>query len=133
LSDTVTIPRRSFNKREHLAQYVAQNGKCNCGQCDGLMLRPGEIHEQHDPPYYMMKNTPGYDGKPKWLWTKECHENITREVDGPAIVKARHMGGGKGSQQARRKNKSYRPLKGGRGFDKRFKKKLDGTVEERME
>lgn len=58
-----------------------------------------------------MKNTPGYNGKPSYLWTDECHKAITKDVDGPVIKKARHMGGGKGSQVARRGNKSYRPLK----------------------
>lgn len=101
----VEAPRRSFTKKEHLAQYIAQDGKCNCGECNGLKLLPGEIHEQHDPPYNIMKNSPGYDGKPKWLWTKECHENYTRTVDLPTIVKTRHMGGGKGSQYHRRKKR----------------------------
>lgn len=108
----VTTPRRSFSKREHLAQFLAQDGRCNCGECDGLKLRPGEIHEQHDPPYEIMKDQPGYDGKPKWLWNRECHENYTREVDGPMIVKTRHMGGGKGSQLHRRKRRGGSSIKG---------------------
>lgn len=116
---SVTMPRRSFTKKEALAQFIAQDGKCNCGRCDGIKLQPGRIHEQHCPPYDIMKNTPGYDGKPSYLWTDECHKAITKHVDGPVIKKTRHMGGGKGSQVARRKNKSYRPLKSG-------KRKLQG-------
>ena len=108
----MTVPRRSLSKREHLAQFLAQDGRCNCGYCDGLKLRPGEIHEQHDPPYELMKDVEGYDGKPSFLFTKECHENITRTEDGPRIVKARHQAGGRGSQRHKRKSKSYRKIPG---------------------
>jgi hypothetical protein len=73
-------------------------------------LKPGEIHEQHEPPYELMKDVEGYDGKPSKLFTKECHENETREEDGPRIVKARHQAGGKGSQRHRRTLKSYKPI-----------------------
>jgi len=126
----MTVPRRSFSKPEHLAQYIEQDGKCNCGECGGLALIPGEIHEQHDPPYELMKDVEGYDGKPSFLFTKECHENITRTQDGPRIVKARHQAGGRGSQRHKRTLKSYKPIQS-RGFDKRFKKKMSGEVEER--
>lgn len=126
----MTAPRRTLSKREHLAMFLAQDGRCVCGKCDGLKLRPGEIHEQHDPPYELMKDTEGYDGKPNKLFTRECHENITRTEDGPRIVKARHQAGGKGSQIAKRKNKSYRSIQS-RGFDKSLTRGFDGKVRAR--
>lgn len=131
----VTIPRRSFTKREQLAQFIAQDGRCNCGRCDGLKLQPGRIHEQHSPPYDLRKHDPDYDGKPSYLWTADCHKAITKEKDGPVIKKARHQGGGRGSQIAKRKNKSYRPIPGEKlgvkyARQKAFKAKIEAERRE---
>lgn len=96
----MTATRKSFTKREAIEQCIKQKGRCGCG-C-GQKLIPGKIDEQHSPPFELMKDRPGYDGKPSSLWLRACHRKETKEVDGPRIVKARHQAGGKGSQIATR-------------------------------
>ena len=105
------VPRRRLSHNEYLAMYLRQRGVCGCSEECDLLLIPGEIHQQHDPPHELRKFDPDYNGKPDVLYTEQCHKRITAERDGPNIVKARHMGGGKGSQRAKRKNKSYRQIK----------------------
>lgn len=98
----MTAPRRRLTKLEFAIIWRDQCGLCACGCGQEI---DEKTDEQHSPPYELMKDVPGYDGKPTELLRRECHKRITKERDSPTIVKARHQAGGKGSQQARRKAK----------------------------
>lgn len=60
---------------------------------------------------------------------KPCHA-LKTSADAKRIAKTRRQAGLTG-QQARRKRKG--PTMKSRGFDKRYKKKMDGTVERRTD
>lgn len=116
------VNRKPLTKRELLEMFIAQKGRCAC-PCK-KKLQPGLIDEQHNPPHYLRKDDPDYDGKPNELWIRECHKRETKEVDGPRNVKARHQAGGKGSQRAKQQKRGgsllpSRKFGKQRGFERR--------------
>ena len=100
--------RASLTKRERAAMIQRQGGLCFTFGCDG---KP--TIAEHFTPVAL-----GNDQKPDCLLCDECADAKTKR-DIKAIAKVKRL--------RRGKKPTKRPIKS-RGFDTRFKKRMDGTV-----
>lgn len=117
--------RTSLTRKERTAMLLAQGGVC--AQCGGA----GPFDADHSDPVAL-----GNEAKPdRMICRRRCHLRKTA-IDRKAIAKMAHLHlkTGQQARRARRKENGRRPLlptkpfQAGRGFDKRLKKKMDGTV-----
>ena len=99
--ETHMTARLRLTKFEYAVIFLEQQGLCGCG-C-GEPLKEGFIDEEHTIPNEFKP------GKSDSLWLRECHKKKTAK-DKADIARAKRRSGGKGSQRAKRENKSYRPI-----------------------
>lgn len=120
-------PRKNLTRAEFAQLMLDQDGLCGCG-CGVKMdaMREGIVDEHMIP-----LAAGGTNALPnRRLLRKPCAQRKTDEDDKPRIKKARHQAGGAGSQTAKRAKRGKGSI-ASRGFDKRLRKKMDGTVERR--
>jgi len=117
--DVCSPSRRYLTKREVAALALSQGGLCACG-CGGK-LEPGNFICEHTIPLAIGENS-----KPDALWLIACARKKTKS-DVANIAKCRRLRGDSG----RRKPGARVAKIASRGFDRRFKKKMDGTTERR--
>jgi hypothetical protein len=118
--------RASLTAQEKHALVVDQGGRCAiCGAGlltaiwrDGNTIRTIVAEYDHWVPV-ALANT----GKPDTALCKYCHAIKTKR-DVKAIAKAKRLSGETGKNRRKAKIPS-------RGFDKRWRKRMDGTVERR--
>lgn len=112
-----TPKRQRLTPKERAALALKQNGLCGCG-C-GQKLMPGQIDEEHSQPL-----AAGGKSKPDSLWLRECHKGKTK-VDRKTIKKIKHIRGETGRHKPGAKRKKIESA----GFSKKWRKKIDGTIE----
>ena len=66
--------RQRLTPRERKAMYRAQDGKCACGECGGLSLDSGPVHEEHSWAICL-----GGPAKPDRLVLAICHKAKTAD------------------------------------------------------
>lgn len=118
--EPVVVEKRRYLTPKQKAQLcLDQSGKCAlCAD----KLREGTIEYDHRIPLALG----GSQEMDNWdALCTPCHKDKTK-LDRWDIAKAERMGGGRGSQTARRERNGSRLQS--RGFDRRFTKKMDGTV-----
>ena len=114
------MTRRRLTKAEKAAMIEAQGFKCGCG-CGAPVGMDG--HGEHGLPVAL-----GNDAKPDSIWRVECHGRKTK-ADRARIAKADRQR--RKMEQGRGRARKGAPLQS-RGFDKRYRKRMDGTVEARQ-
>lgn len=117
------MSRRAIPRAVKRAVFERSNMQCEAEGCE----RVGRELEHRIPVALGGENTV----ENLWLACVECHREKTSAEDMPRIAKAKRQAGEKGQHARRNKAKAAGTHKAiqGRGFDKRFKKKFDGTVE----
>lgn len=117
--ERIETPKRGrLTKRETAALMLSQDGKCACG-C-GRKLARGNYIAEHVIPLAL-----GGASKPDALYHKYCAGQKTKN-DVKNSAKVRRLRGETGRRSGRKVAKIS-----SKGFDKRFRRKMDGTVEER--
>lgn len=114
-------PKRTFDARQRAR--IFQNAKGRCQLC-GIKIR-GRWIAGHIKAHSMGGKTEVKNGR------VECPDcgGETHKEDTHSAAQAERMAGRKG-QYARRKRRD-KPLLQARGFDKRYRKKMNGEVEKR--
>lgn len=121
------MTRRAYlTAKQKTALLIDQLGRC--AMCGGALMRAqmvdGKIARSHEAEFdhwvpVALANT----GKPDTALCRPCHRKKTRK-DVAAIAKAKRLSGETGKNRRKAKIPS-------RGFDKRWRKRMDGTVERR--
>lgn len=123
--DPVVVEKRRPLKRwEIVFLTLDQAGLCGCG-CDRPLLCPEGFIDEHVMPLWLGGTNDILNRK---LYRKGC-ARIKTDREATWRAKTERQSGGRGSQTARRERNGSRLQS--RGFDKRFTKKMDGTVVER--
>lgn len=108
--------RMRLTPKEVAELALKQNGYCACG-CDQKLI-PGQIEQEHTIPISL-----GGQSKPDALWLRDCHKNKTAK-DRKNIAKVDRLTGKTGKRKPGAKTAKIP----GRGFGKRFRKKLNGET-----
>lgn len=112
--------RRKLTQAETAQLWLRQKGRCNCG-C-GERLIAGQIDIEHQLPIALGGSN---DLDNLSLWLREHHKVKTRD-DVKRIAKANRQR--KAHTTGRSRARKGRPMQG-RGFDKTWRRRMDGTVE----
>jgi hypothetical protein len=126
----MTEPRKPLTKREFGLLIIKQNCLCGCGCGRKLdFSAPKLVTDEHRTALFSGGTN---ELENRSLWLTECSIlKTSREL--PAMAKVRRIEGGKTQADRRAKAKAeggYRKM-GARGFDKSWRRKLDGTTERR--
>lgn len=119
------MTRKAIPRAIKRAVFERSNMQCEAEGCENV----GVELEHRIPVALGGENTV----KNLWLSCRACHRAKTSGEDMPRIAKAKRQAGEKGQRARRNKAKAAGTHKAipSRGFDKRFRKRMDGTVEKR--
>lgn len=118
--------RSALSRAAFLFLFAYQGGVCDCG-CNRPLFGPYRIRDEHIIPRFNHveggRNLDALDNRR--LYLEPCSRQKDK-ADAKDNARTRRLSGGRGSQYARRKAKGAQIS--GRGFDKRFRKKMNGEV-----
>jgi hypothetical protein len=118
----MTEKRRPLTRREFGFLIIRQEGWCGCGCGRKLdFSAPKMVTDEHLAPLYSL-GTNELDNRA--LWLTECSVAKT-SAEAPGRAKVRRIEGGK-TQADKRAQRG--PTIRGRGFDRTWKKRMDGTT-----
>lgn len=118
--DVQPIARKPLTKLEFAKLAVEQEGKCaNCGA--KLKFEPHQVRDEH---VISLFGGGTNDLSNRQLWCVPCTKQKDKEDDA-RHAKIRHLRGETGQQARRKRNGSQIQS---RGFDKRYRKKMNGEV-----
>jgi len=114
--------RKPLTRREFGFLILKQDGLCGCGCKRRLdFTKPKLVTDEHLVPLFSQGAN---DLENRALWLTECSTAKTAK-EAPARAKVRRIEGGK-TQADRRAQRG--PTIKSRGFDKTWKRRMDGTV-----
>ena len=123
--DVQPIARKPLTKLQFAQLAVEQNGKCaNCGV--KLKFEPHQIRDEH---VISLFGGGSNDLSHRQLWCNECVKQKNAD-DAARHAKLKRLRGETGQQARRSRAKSqnkYRSI-ASRGFEKRYRKKMNGEV-----
>ncbi len=117
-----SIKRKQLTRREFGLLIIKQDGLCGCGCKRRLdFTKPKLVTDEHLVPLFSQGAN---DLENRALWLTECSTAKTAK-EAPARAKVRRIEGGK-TQADKRAQRG--PTIKGRGFDRTWKKRMDGTT-----
>jgi len=121
----VTEKRKQLTRREFGLLIIKQDGLCGCGCKRRLdFTKPKLVTDEHLVPLFSQGAN---DLENRQLWLTECSTAKTAK-EAPDRAKVRRIEGGK-TQADKRAQRG--PTIKSRGFDRTWKKRMDGTVTRR--
>jgi len=125
----VTEKRRPLTRAQFAELVLAQNGKCaSCGERLDFAAK-GKVVDEHIQPLFSGGSN---ETSNRELRCKPC-ATVKTSAEAPGRAKVRRIEQGKTQADRREQKKAegkHRPI-AGKGFDKGWTKRMDGTVERR--
>ena len=125
----MTEKRRPLTRAQFAELVLAQNGKCaSCGERLDFAAK-GKVVDEHIQPLFSGGSN---ETSNRELRCKPC-ATVKTSAEAPGRAKVRRIEQGKTQADRREQKKAegkHRPI-AGKGFDKGWTKRMDGTVERR--